>query len=149
MPRVLARAASSVVCVTAEQPPCLGDFWPACDLTWRESSNRSPTPKAAVPPGPTVGPPARRPPPAAPAKTTDENSTPAQAASLSEARVRVLHQAYIDARKQTNASAVSFEKLERSLRETEAKLKSTHKGRNVDFEVVIKDGKAILKPKLK
>jgi len=63
--------------------------------------------------------------------------------------VRALHQAYVDARKQTNASAVSFEKLERSLRETESKLKTTHSGRTVDFDVVIKDGKAILKPKLK
>jgi len=86
--------------------------------------------------------------PAEPKRPVDQPA-PKPNEALPEARVRALHQAYVDARKQTNASAVSFEKLERSLRETEAKLKSTHQGRTVDFEVVIKDGKAILKPKLK
>jgi hypothetical protein len=86
--------------------------------------------------------------PPEPARPIEQPAAKA-ADQLPEARVRALHQAYVDARKQTNASAVSFEKLERSLRETEAKLKGTHQGRTVDFEVVIKDGKAILKPKLK
>jgi len=86
--------------------------------------------------------------PAEPKRPVDQPA-PTRSDALPEARVRALHQAYVDARKQTNASAVSFEKLERSLRETEAKLKSTHQGRTVDFDVVIKDGKAILKPKLK
>lgn len=67
---------------------------------------------------------------------------------LPEQRVRDLHAAYVAARRQTNATDVSFDKLEKSLRETEQKLRGAHQGRSVDFEVVIKDGKAILKPKL-
>lgn len=100
---------------------------------------------AAAPPA--ASPPAASPPPGA--KTAAKADGPVTASgTLSEARVRALHQAYVDARKQTNAKAVSFEKLERSLRETETKLRGSHQGRSVDFEVVIKDGKAILKPKL-
>jgi hypothetical protein len=72
----------------------------------------------------------------------------AAAAKLSDDRVRALHQAYVDARQRTNAKSVSFEKLERSLRETEAKLRASHKGKNVDFDVLVKNGKAILKPRL-
>lgn len=109
-----------------------------------KASPPAPTP-AAVPathPAPPAATPAARPaPPAAASKTSASEG-------LSEARVRALHQAYVDARKQTNATSVSFEKLERSLRETESKLRSSHQGRKVDFDVVIKDGKAILKPKL-
>lgn len=67
---------------------------------------------------------------------------------LSDARLKELHQRYLDARKKTNKSAVSYEKLERSIRDTEKKLRAKHKGRNVDFDVVVKDGKAIIKPKL-
>jgi hypothetical protein len=70
-------------------------------------------------------------------------------ASLSEDRIKSLHASYVDARKQTKASAVSYEKLERNIRETEKKLRAKHKGRSVDFDVSIKDGKAILKPRLK
>lgn len=112
----------------------------------------SPAPR----PAPPAVPPAKASPPAPPAPAAAQPAPAPPAATqktsasegLSEARVRVLHQAYVEARKQTNATSVSFEKLERSLRETESKLRSSHQGRKVDFDVVIKDGKAILKPKL-
>jgi hypothetical protein len=68
---------------------------------------------------------------------------------LSEERLRTLHAKYSDARKQTNARAVSYEKLANSIKETEKKLRAQHKGRHVDFDVTIQGGKAILKPKLK
>jgi hypothetical protein len=44
---------------------------------------------------------------------------------------------------------VSYEKLEKNIRETEQKLRAQHKGRQIDYEVGIKDGKDILKPRLK
>lgn len=68
---------------------------------------------------------------------------------LSDERIRAIHQNYLEARAKTNATAVSFEKLEQSLRETERKLREKNQGRNVDFDVSIRDGKAILKPTLK
>ena len=71
------------------------------------------------------------------------------AGSLSDARVRDIFDKYSDARRKTDGAAVSYEKLSRSIRETEQKLRQMHKGRPVDFDVAIKAGKAILKPKLK
>jgi len=123
------------------------------------SSSEASSPRAAdplvgkAPPAtPAVRPPAAASPTAASPAAKPAAASPAAKTSasddLSEARVRALHRAYVDARKQTNASSVSFEKLERSLRETESKLRQAHQGRKVDFDVVIKDGKAILKPKL-
>ena len=35
-----------------------------------------------------------------------------------------------------------------SSKATEAKLRAQHQGRKVDFDIVIKDGKAVIKPKL-
>ncbi len=70
-------------------------------------------------------------------------------AGLSEARLRAIHANYCAAREKTQASAISFEKLSKSIRDTEKKLLQKSKGRNIDFDVSIKGGKAILKPKLK
>ncbi len=43
---------------------------------------------------------------------------------------------------------ITYESLSRSLRESSEKLREKH-GKNVDFEVIVKDGKTILKPILK
>jgi glutamate mutase epsilon subunit len=68
-------------------------------------------------------------------------------AALTDARVRELHARLIEAKRETqDAGAVSLEGLARSLKATEAKLREQHKNRKIDFDVVIKDGKAILKP---
>jgi hypothetical protein len=41
---------------------------------------------------------------------------------------------------------VSFDGLSRSLKAAEAKLREKHGSRRIDFEVVLKDGKAVVKP---
>ncbi len=41
---------------------------------------------------------------------------------------------------------MSLEVLAKSMKATEAKLREQHKNRKIDFDVVIKDGKAVLKP---
>lgn len=74
---------------------------------------------------------------------------PQKDTGLSGERIKALHDSYAEARKKTNASPVSFEKLEKNIRDTEQKLRAQHQGRKIDFEVDIKDGKAILKPRLK
>jgi hypothetical protein len=140
-PAPVAKAAPSALGAPAPRPAPLASPPLASPPLAPPPAKASPPVAAApkvVPPAP--APPAAAPPAAAPKTSANEG--------LSEARVRALHQAYVDARKQTNATSVSFEKLERSLRETESKLRSSHQGRKVDFDVVIKDGKAILKPKL-
>ena len=122
----------------------------------RPQAGRAP----AQPPAPAAPAPARvqaatPPVPAQPVRAPTV-PTPARArpalpneAGLSGDRIKALHESYVEARRKTNASPVSFEKLEKNIRETEKKLRAEHKGRQIDFEVSIKDGKAILKPRLK
>jgi hypothetical protein len=67
--------------------------------------------------------------------------------AISDARVRELHARLVEAKRQTqDAGAVSMEGLAKSMKATEAKLREQHKDRKIDFDVVIKDGKAVLKP---
>ncbi len=105
------------------------------------AAHPAPPPAAARPlapiiPGTTAANPPRKPSAAAtaPAAVTDE-------------RVRELHAQLVEAKRQTqDGAAVSVEGLAKSLKATEAKLREQHKNRKIDFDVVIKDGKAVLKP---
>lgn len=123
-------------------------------------------PPAAAPPKPQPAPVAAKPPPAAPPPTKPAPAAaaakpaPAQAPVAAKPapakpaetpaiddRVRELHARLVEAKKQTkDATAVSVEGLAKSLKATEAKLREQHKDRKIDFDVVIKDGKAVLKP---
>lgn len=69
---------------------------------------------------------------------------------MSDDRVRELYARYVEAKRRQNEStaAITFEAVAKSLRESSAKLREKH-GKAVDFEVAVKDGKAILKPVLK
>lgn len=69
---------------------------------------------------------------------------------MSDDQVRALHARLVDAKRQTNdGSAVSMDGLARSLRATEAQLRQKHGNRRIDFDVVIKDGKAVVKPTIR
>lgn len=100
---------------------------------------------------------AARPPlarPAAPARPPAPQRPPVRAAAadaaVSDQRVREIHARLVDAKRQTNdAKSVSVDGLARSLRATEAQLRQKHGNRKIDFDVVIKDGKALLKPTVK
>ena len=71
---------------------------------------------------------------------------PVTSAAIDE-RVRELHARLVEAKRQTqDGAAVSMEGLAKSMKATEAKLREQHKNRKIDFDVVIKDGKAVLKP---
>jgi hypothetical protein len=69
---------------------------------------------------------------------------------MSEERVRELYARYVETRRRQNESTASltYEAVAKTLRESSAKLREKH-GKAVDFEVAVKDGKAILKPVLK
>jgi hypothetical protein len=92
----------------------------------------SPPPKPAAPPVPA---PALKPAPIA-----------ASSANVDDARLRDLHTRLQQAKQQTKEGNVSYEGLAKSIRATEAKLREQHKNRTIDFDVVIKDGKAVVKP---
>ncbi|MCB9583501.1 MAG: hypothetical protein H6717_41090 [Polyangiaceae bacterium] len=66
---------------------------------------------------------------------------------MSDQRVRELHQRLVDAKRRTNdPKAVSVDGLAKTLRATEDRLRKQHGNRKIDFDVVIKDGKAVVKP---
>jgi len=72
------------------------------------------------------------------------------AGDIPDERVRQLYAQYVETKRQQREStaAITFEAVAKSLRDSSAKLREKH-GKNVDFEVSVKDGKTILKPVLK
>ena len=65
---------------------------------------------------------------------------------LPDDRVRAIYDQYRAARRQNNEGDVAFESVKKSIREMLPKLRDKAPGRKLDFEVVIKDGKTVLKP---
>jgi len=85
------------------------------------------------------------------AATAKPAPTPAAAdGELSPTRLRQIYGQYVDAKRKANEStaAITYDKIAANLRETAKQLKTKH-GRNVDFEVVMKNGKPVLKPVVK
>jgi hypothetical protein len=108
-----------------------------------------------------------RPPPAAPAVALGRPATPialpirpraahapphapARGDDLPEERLRELYAKYVLAKRQQRESTatITYEAVAKSLRDSSARLREKH-GKAVDFEVAVKDGKAILRPVLK
>jgi len=63
-----------------------------------------------------------------------------------EGRVRELHERLVEASRSAQRPAVSLEALEKTMRSTEASLRAKHPNRRIDFDIVLKDGKPVLKP---
>jgi hypothetical protein len=106
-----------------------------------------PPPAAAVaaPPdtpsqtGPLVGPrPARPVPPPTPSSDGDP-------------RLRQIYAQYVDAKRKNNESTagVTFDKLAKSLSDQRDRLRAQHGSKSVDFEVAVKDGRAVIRPILR
>jgi hypothetical protein len=79
---------------------------------------------------------------------------PAAAASaqnaLSDQRIAELHTRLVDAKRKTREGGrVSVKGLAKSLRAAENKLRKQHQNRRIDFDIVIKDGRAVVKPYLR
>ncbi|HKQ71492.1 MAG TPA: MXAN_5187 C-terminal domain-containing protein [Polyangiaceae bacterium] len=70
---------------------------------------------------------------------------------LSAARMRQIYGQFVDAKRRANEStaALTYDKIAANLKDTEKALREKHKGRNIDFEVTMKNGKPVLKPVLK
>ena len=72
---------------------------------------------------------------------------PVAAGGLSEDRLKAVYDAYVSAKRSNreDTSKMSFETVAASLRRQVPELMKQHKATSVDFKVVIKDGKTILK----
>ena len=80
------------------------------------------------------------------------SACPVRLPEAGDERTRQLYSQYIETRRKQNEStnAITYESLASTLRESTQKLKEKHgANRNVDFEVVVKDGKTILRLVLK
>ncbi len=104
-----------------------------------ESARREEPPPAAAPRAPAVTP------PRAPAART--GSAPPLPAGVSEAQLRSLYDAYVEAKRRCNedVSRCSYESLARSVAKQVPELVAKYKARAVEFKVVIREGRAVLK----
>lgn len=110
-----------------------------------------PGPSAAPKPPPATGPVAARPaPPPAPKPPVQARPPAGSGAGLSDERLKEIHSRLVDAKRQTNdGKAVTLDGLSKQLRAAEDNLRKQHGNRKIDFDVVIKDGKAVVKPIVK
>jgi hypothetical protein len=71
--------------------------------------------------------------------------------SLSPIRMRQIYGQFVEAKRKANEStaAVTYEKIASNLENAAKELRAKHKGKSVDFEVVMKNGKPVLKPVVK
>lgn len=107
-------------------PPAVRNSPTPAQVTAPAPQREAPVARAAIPPVPPV------------------------LADLPEDRVRAIYSQYVDAKRKQNEStaAITYDAVAKSLRDSSARLREKH-GRLVDFEVAVKDGKAVLKPVLK
>jgi hypothetical protein len=111
---------------------------------------------AASPPGIQPGArPAERP-PISPTRTAGPGRPDVQPrsdedGSLSPIRMRQIYGAFVEAKRRANEStaSVTYEKIASNLESVAKELRAKHNARTVDFEVVMKNGKPVLKPVVK
>lgn len=74
-----------------------------------------------------------------------------QPAASEDSRSRAIYQEYVAARRRSGESVegLTYERVAKSLSEQGDKLRAQHPNRTLDFEVVQKDGKAVIKPVVK
>jgi hypothetical protein len=155
-PEVSARPASVPPATVAIPPRPTSNRPPTAPLVPRAPSGLRVPPSPRVPPAPNATAVARSVPqpavqptaaakPPAPKPAAAEKPV-ASGGEVDDARLRDLHNKLQKAKEQTKEANVSYEGLAKSIRATEAKLREQHKNRKIEFDVVIKDGKAVVKP---
>ena len=104
---------------------------------------RPPTANASATPSPSAATPS----PSA-ATPSPSASTPNPPGAGDDAKLRAIYQQYIKSRREQNepVAGITYDKLADSLRSQAQKLKDKHSANRVDYEVVVKDGKTLIKP---
>jgi hypothetical protein len=138
----------------APPPPRPGTAAPPAALPPPRPAGAAPpaAPPAPRPAGhPAPPPPAlARPAPAAPVAARPAPAAARAPGEIPDERVRQIYAQYVEAKRRQNEStaAITYDAVAKTLRDSSARLREKH-GKPVDFEVAVKDGKAILKPVLK
>jgi hypothetical protein len=89
-----------------------------------------------------------------PAVTPSRRAPPpitARSKGPGEARMRQIYDSYVEAKRNNNerTDKIDYESVAKSLKKMVPKLDRKHKGKRVDFKVVVKDGKVGIKPVVK
>jgi hypothetical protein len=72
---------------------------------------------------------------------------PSASTGIADDHMRKIYERYVEARRQNQERTdVKFESVASSVRGMMPKLMQKHAGKNIDFEIVVKDGKVALKP---
>jgi hypothetical protein len=109
----------------------------------REGRRLMPPPKPPNPAARSPLPPIQQ----APAPPKAKPTKPATASGLTDEKVRRLHQDLVEAKARTaDTKPVSINALTRKLENTAKQLSEKHAGKRIDFVVVIKEGKAVVRP---
>jgi hypothetical protein len=68
-----------------------------------------------------------------------------------EARMRQIYESYVEAKRNNRerTDKIDYETVAKSLKKMVPKLDRKHKGKRIDFQVVVKDGKVGIKPVVK
>ncbi len=136
-PGAPAKPAASPSSVTAPQPPP------------RAPGAPPPPPTRAAPPRP-ASPGAKPPAPSEQAQARAARPAPAERppapAVAADPKARELHERLVAASKAARRPPVSLEALEKTMKTTEASLRAKHPNRRIEFDIVLKDGKPVLKP---
>ncbi len=84
---------------------------------------------------------------AAAAKPAGGAPVAAQAGQISDAKMKAIYDAYITAKKRCNedTSKLTYDSVANTLRQQVPALMKQHNAKSVEFKVVIKDGKAVLR----
>ncbi len=92
-----------------------------------------------------AGPPGLR--AAAPARPVSGTPTPVNGSHLTDAKLRAVYDAYVTAKRRCNedVSKLDYNAVAASLKKQVPELMKKHNAKSVDFKVVIKDGKAVLR----
>jgi hypothetical protein len=130
----------------AQRPPV-----PSSGAAARPEIQRAPI---SAPRGPAVPPSSPQPAASAPAVARAAASPPAvskPAGDLTGQRVDEIYSKYVETRRAQNepTHAITRDALAKQLSDSIDKLKQKHGAKPIDFEVVVKDGRTILKPVLK
>ena len=123
----------------ANQRPSANDPMPSATFGKPKSRRPSP-PRPRVAPTPPQAPKRKSAPPIA-----------ARAKGPGEARMRQIYESYVDAKRknQERTDRIDYETVAKSLKKMVPKLDRKHKGKRIDFKVVVKDGKVGIKPVVK
>ena len=100
------------------------------DFDVDEDTSSMPAPARAAPPKPSAAPP-----------------RPTEASALSDDKVRAIYNAFVSAKKKCNedVSKLTFDAVAGNLRKQIPQLLKQHNAKSIEFKIVIKDGKAVLK----